>query len=63
MKIAVVDMEQVISRSDEGKALQERLNKFQQDFQNEIGVRQQNVNRIRQRIADGAISLSEDKFS
>lgn len=63
MKLAVVDIEQVISRSDEGKALQERLNKFQQDFQNEIGSRQQNINRIRQRLEVGVVNLNEDSLT
>jgi len=63
IKIAVVDLERVVARSSAGQKLQARLEKFQQDTQAEGEVLAEKAREIRQRITEGANSLSEDALA
>ena len=63
VRIAVVNLDAVILQSPGGKALQEKLTAFQQTVRAEIEAKQNDIREVRQRIADGANSLSEDKLA
>ncbi len=63
VKIAVVNLDYVVANSPGGKALQARLEQFQQQVIAEAGVIQNQARDIRQRIADGANTLSEDTLA
>ncbi len=63
IKIVVVDLERVVAQSAAGKALQAKLAKFQEDVKTEGEQKTAAARDIRQRIVDGANSLSEDKLS
>ncbi len=63
VKIAVVDLETVVMLSQSGKDLQAKLQKFQGEVQTEGETMAGNARELRQRIADGANSLSEDKLA
>ena len=63
VRIAVVNLDAVILQSPGGKALQEKLAAFQQTAREEIEAKQNDIREIRQRITDGANSLSEDRLA
>ncbi len=63
LKVAVVDVEIVVAESPQGKALQTRLEQFQNQVQGELQRMQNDAQAIQQRITDGANSLSEDRLS
>jgi outer membrane protein len=63
LKIAVVDVEVLVAESPQGKALQEKLSKFQSDTSAELQRMQNDAQAIQQRITDGANSLSEDRLA
>jgi outer membrane protein len=63
IKIAVVDLELVVAQSPAGKALNAQLEKFQQQVQAEIESMGTKAKDIRQRVADGVNSLSEEKLA
>lgn len=63
IKIAVVDLEVIVAQSPAGKELEGRLDKFQQQVQAEIDAMNTKAKDIRQRLADGVNSLSEDKLA
>ncbi len=63
INIVVVDLERVVGQSASGKALQEKLAKFQEQVKAEGEAKAAAARDIRQRIADGANSLSEDKLN
>ena len=63
IKIVVVDLERVVAQSAAGKALQEKLAKFQEEVKTQGEAKAAAARDIRQRIADGANSLSEEKLN
>ena len=63
IKIVVVDLERVVAQSAAGKALQEKLANFQEEVKAEGEAKAAAARDIRQRIADGANSLSEEKLN
>ncbi len=63
VKIVVVDLERVVAQSAAGKALQEQLVKFQEQVKAQGEAKAAAARDIRQRIADGANSLSEEKLN
>lgn len=63
IKIAVVNLDYLVANSSQGKELQARLSTFQQEVRAEIEKKQASGRAIRQQMADGANSLSEDKLS
>ncbi len=63
IKIVVVDLERVVAQSAAGQALQAQLAKFQETVKAEGEAKAAAAREIRQRIADGANSLSEDKLN
>lgn len=63
IKIAVVDLEAVVAQSSSGKALQAKLEKFQQDVQVEADALAENARGIRTRMAEGANTLTAEKLA
>ena len=63
INIVVVDLERVVGLSAAGQTLQGKLAKFQQDTKTEGDQMANDARDIRQRIADGVNSLSEDKLA
>ncbi len=63
IKVAIVDLEAVVSQSKQGQELQARLESFQQQVQQELSTLNQQANELRQRLAEGANSLSETRLS
>ncbi len=63
INIAVVNLDYVVANSPAGKALQGNLEQFQKDAQAEVEAQAEGARAIRQRIADGVNSLSEDKLA
>ena len=62
-KIAVVDLDIAVAKSRSGKALQLRLENFQNQVKAEGETMTEQARALRQRIADGANSLSQDKLA
>ncbi len=62
-KIAVVNLDQVLVESEVGKALQAELNEFTTGVQAEGEAKTAAALELRQRIADGANTLAEDKLA
>ena len=63
IKVAVVDVEAVVAQSKQGQELQARLESFQQQVQQEMNTMNEQANELRQRLADGANSLSEARLA
>lgn len=63
VKIGVVNLDYIVANSSEGKQLQARLQQFQQTIQAEAAQKNEAARAIRQQIAEGANSLSEDRLS
>lgn len=63
IKIAVVDLDVVVAQSPAGKELNTRLEKFQSQVQAEIDTMTNRAKELRQRLAEGVNSLSEDKLA
>ncbi len=63
VNIVVVDLERVVAQSTAGQQLQAQLGQFQQDVQTEGKAKADAAQEIRQKISDGANSLSEDKLA
>ena len=63
LKIAVVDLEVVVAGSEAGKALQVKLEQFQNQVQDEGKALNDQGRDIQRRIAEGANSLTEDKLA
>ncbi|MEM9593878.1 MAG: OmpH family outer membrane protein [Acidobacteriota bacterium] len=63
IKIAVVDLEVIVARSAAGQDLQKKLDAFQKTVQTDIEQMQSQARDIRQRVADGVNSLTEDKLA
>ena len=62
-KIVVVNLDYIVANSPAGKDLQTQLEKFQEQAKGEVVSKQDAVKAIRQRMVDGANSLSEDKLA
>jgi outer membrane protein len=63
IKIAVVDLERVVATSAAGQELGARLEQFQQQVQGEVDVLRNEAQAIRQRVAEGGDSLTEEKLA
>lgn len=63
IKIAVVDLDVVVAQSPAGKELNAKLEKFQLQVQAEIDTMTNRAKELRQRLADGVNSLTEDKLA
>lgn len=63
LKIAVVDLELIVARSQAGQDLAGKLKSLQETAGAEMEGMQKAAVELRQRIADGANSLSDDKLA
>lgn len=63
LKIGVVNLDLIVASSPAGRALQSKLETFQRSVQAEGEAKTASAQDIRQRIADGANTLSEEKLS
>lgn len=63
LKIAVVNLDRLVAQSAAGKALQTRLEQFQQQVQSQGDAMTAAANDLRQQIANGANTLSEERLS
>jgi outer membrane protein len=63
VKIAVVNLDYVVANSPAGKALQAQLEAFRDSVQAEAETRAQTARDLRQRIAEGANTLSDEKLA
>ena len=63
LKIAIVDLERVVAQSARGQELQQTLMQFEKDAQAEGEAMANKMRELRQRVADGANALSEDRLA
>jgi outer membrane protein len=63
IKIGVVNLDQVLVESNVGKALQTKLDQFTSGVQTEGEAKTETALQLRQQIADGANTLSEEKLA
>lgn len=63
LKIGVVNLDYIVANSPAGKSLQGQLETFQQDAAGQIEALTGEMQALRQRIADGVNSLSDDKLA
>lgn len=59
VKVAVVNMDQVIAQSTAGTALREKLQAFQVEAQADAEAQQKTIQELRQRISDGVNTLDQ----
>ncbi len=62
-KIAVVDLDQVVAKSQAGQELQAKLEQFQKDAQAQADKLAQAASDLQKRISDGRQSLSEETLA
>ncbi len=62
-KIAVVNLDEVVAKSQAGKELKSQLEKFQEDAQAQADKLAQEASDLQKRISDGSQSLSEDTLA
>jgi Skp family chaperone for outer membrane proteins len=61
-RIAVVDLELVVSQSVQGKALQTRLEQFQSEARASLEAKSGEMQTLQRQLAEGASSLSESRI-
>lgn len=62
-KIAVVNLDEVVAKSQAGQELKAKLEKFQNDAQAQADKLAKEANDLQKRISDGSQSLSEDTLA
>jgi len=62
VKIAVISTQEIIEGSKAGKKAIEDLRTLQQQKEGEVKTKQQEITDLRNRIAEGRLSLAEDKL-
>ncbi|MBZ0112108.1 MAG: OmpH family outer membrane protein [Thermoanaerobaculia bacterium] len=63
LKIAVVDLDLIVSESPAGKALEAKLQDFQKQARAEFDAMNEKARGIRQRLTDGANSLAPEELA
>ena len=63
MKIAVIDTERILLTSNTGKKALADLKKLQEAKEGEARTKQQEIKDLQSKIADGRLSLAQDKLS
>ena len=63
LRIAVIDLDRLVAQSDVGKALQKKLEEFQQQVQTEGQALAEKARATKKLIDDGAISLSQERLT
>lgn len=62
-KLAVINTQQIVLESNTGKAALEDLRTLQEQKEGEVRAKQQEITDLRNRIAEGRLSLAEDKLT
>lgn len=63
VKVAVIDVERILLESNRGKAALAEIESLRAQKQEEGTAKQQEISDLRQRLAEGRLSLSEDKLA
>jgi outer membrane protein len=63
IKIAVIDTEQILLSSQTGKKALADLKKLQEQKEGELRTRQQEIKDLQTKVADGRLSLAQDKLA
>lgn len=63
MRIAVIDEQRIFTESRVGREALDRLQRLQDEKLAEGQARQQEIERLRRRVAEGRLTLSEDRLS
>lgn len=63
VKVAVIDVRRIIVESNPGKETLEQLEKLQREKQEELKGKQDEINELRRRIADGRLSLTDERLA
>jgi outer membrane protein len=63
VKIAVIDVQRIVSDSTAGKAALERLKKLQDEKEAQAKTRQAELTNLQDQISKGRLSLAEDKLA
>jgi outer membrane protein len=62
LKIAIIDVQRIITDSTTGKAALAELQKYGKDQQDRLEAKRQEIQQLRSRISDGQLSLAQDKL-
>lgn len=63
VKVAVIDVERILLESDRGKAALGEIESLRAEKQQQGEAMQKEISELRQRLAQGRLSLSEDKIA
>jgi outer membrane protein len=63
MKIAVIDVQRIITESGTGKAVLAKLEEFGKQQQDKLKAKRDAVEQLRTRLSEGQLSLADDKLA
>ena len=63
LRIAVVDLDLLVAQSSAGRALQTKLQNFEQEIKRRLAELEEERNRTRQLVTEGSNSLSEERLN
>ena len=63
MKVGVIEVQSIITESDTGKAVLAELETYSKQQQDRLASQRDEVEQLRNRIAEGQLSLSDDKLT
>ncbi len=63
LKIGVIDVERIVTESATGKATLAKLEDYGKEQQAKLQAKKDSVDQLRSRIAEGSLSLAEDKLN
>ena len=63
LRIAVLDVQRIITESATGKAILAKLEEFGKQQQDKLKAKRDAIDQLRSRITDGRLSLAEDKLA
>jgi outer membrane protein len=62
MKIGIIDVERIVTESAMGKAALAKLEEFGKEQEGKLQAKKDEIEQLRKKVADGQLSLSEDKL-
>lgn len=63
LKVAVIDVEQILLESERGKAALEEIEALRNEKQQQGEAMQQEINDLRTQVSEGRLSLSQDRLA
>ncbi len=63
LKVAVIDVQRIITESGTGKAALAQLEAWGKEQQNKLNARKDEIDQLQKRIAEGQLSLAEDRLA